>query len=129
MNEDYAYLFDTVFPKASGAQLYSHSVEAYNALFTFELAPTFPWFQGHYPDNPVLPGVIQLHSAIELGQMLFVKQKWPNKITKLKFKEMILPNAKIMLTLNFNPTRSLLKYCYEQPDQGNAQFAVGTIQF
>ena len=28
------------------------------------ISPELDWFRGHFPDNPVLPGVVQLHWAV-----------------------------------------------------------------
>lgn len=129
MTENYIDWFDAVFPEASGAKLFDHSIEAYNARFTFLLERTFPWFKGHYPGNPVLPGVVQLHGAIQLGQKIFVDGACPHKVTQVKFKEMILPNASVMLILKFKPEQSLLKFYYQKPNETDGQFTVGTVKF
>lgn len=69
----------------------------FDATFIFE--NNAEYFKGHFPDFPILPGVIQLHFAFH-----FLKTKFniiPTKysINKLKFTNLLLPNVEVDFTL------------------------------
>lgn len=58
-----------------------------------------PWFDGHFPEAPVLPGVAQLGLAHDLlcrtlGQRLPVTQ-----VSRVRFKQMIRPDQTLVLTV------------------------------
>ncbi|MBN4050557.1 hypothetical protein JYU13_00460 [Gammaproteobacteria bacterium AH-315-M22] len=57
------------------------------------------WFSGHFPENPILPGVVQTHWACELSKLLFAVTTPFEKITRLRFKTIVLPDAKLTLLL------------------------------
>ncbi len=71
------------------------------------------WFTGHFPGNPVLPGVVQLHwaqfFARQLSQLLHIKQ-----VKSLKFNKMVLPNADICLRLTPQRDKQRIKFQYTQ---------------
>lgn len=73
------------------------------------------WFRGHFPGNPVLPGVAQLHwaqfFARELCGLGSVTQ-----VKNLKFNKMILPNANIGLQLFAQPDKQRIKFVYTAGD-------------
>jgi len=35
-----------------------------------EVPPDSPWFDGHFPENPILPGIAQLEMAIDAIRLL-----------------------------------------------------------
>ena len=57
------------------------------------------WFQGHFPGEPVLPGVVQVHWAAEVASILFELEGPPQHIKRLKFSNVIVPPRVIELTL------------------------------
>ena len=76
------------------------------------LEPGLLWLQGHFPDNPVLPGIAQLHWAISLGQ-----RHWPGlhdvcKVENLKFRRPVQPPATLVLTLWRDAGQPRLRFEY-----------------
>jgi UDP-3-O-[3-hydroxymyristoyl] N-acetylglucosamine deacetylase/3-hydroxyacyl-[acyl-carrier-protein] dehydratase len=67
-----------------------------------------PFFQGHFPGNPVMPGVIQIESMAQVGGILAMnsvddyKQYTPYfiKIESVKFKQKVLPGDTLIFILN-----------------------------
>lgn len=57
------------------------------------------WFSGHFPENPILPGIVQTHWACELSRLLFAVTTPFEKITKLRFKTVVPPNTELILLL------------------------------
>ena len=57
------------------------------------------WFDGHFPGNPVLPGVAQLGMIFDVIQNAF---KEPIKVTdmrRVRFKQMILPEDRLKVVV------------------------------
>jgi len=55
------------------------------------------WFEGHFPENPVLPGVVQVHWAVSLAKRLFVEEEQFRQVENLKFKSVVLPGMTLVL--------------------------------
>lgn len=66
-----------------------------------------PFFQGHFPKNPVMPGVLQLEAMAQVGGILALKkfedpQNYDTyflKIDKVKFKQKVIPGDTLILKL------------------------------
>jgi UDP-3-O-[3-hydroxymyristoyl] N-acetylglucosamine deacetylase/3-hydroxyacyl-[acyl-carrier-protein] dehydratase len=63
-----------------------------------------PFFQGHFPDQPVMPGVLQLEAMAQAGGILIVKNcdiKEPAtyfmSIDKAKFRKMVGPGDQLRI--------------------------------
>jgi len=54
------------------------------------------FFAGHFPEQAVLPGVVQIHWAGELGKLLFNIEGFA-ALKNVKFNSMVLPNSQIIL--------------------------------
>ena len=73
--------------------------------------PELPCFTGHFPGQPLLPGVVQLHWAVSLAA-----STWPIRYaathfagTKaIKFKSPVLPGSALTITLQPNTSGVLL---------------------
>jgi 3-hydroxyacyl-[acyl-carrier-protein] dehydratase len=49
------------------------------------------WFDGHFPDDPILPGVAQLNIVVELLQRALEKPVYANQLSRVRFKHLIRP--------------------------------------
>jgi UDP-3-O-[3-hydroxymyristoyl] N-acetylglucosamine deacetylase/3-hydroxyacyl-[acyl-carrier-protein] dehydratase len=66
-----------------------------------------PFFQGHFPQNPVMPGVLQLEAMAQVGGILALNniedpQNFDTyflKIDKAKFKQKVIPGDTLILKL------------------------------
>jgi 3-hydroxyacyl-[acyl-carrier-protein] dehydratase len=50
-----------------------------------------PWFAGHFPDDPILPGIAQLHMVTETIAKVLQKELSLQAVTRVKFKKIIRP--------------------------------------
>lgn len=84
------------------------SAEKWSARLTF--LPDALYFQGHFPDFPILPGVVQVHFAA-LFRKRFLRQEGWIELQKLKFSNLIFPADTVDLTLEkISPTQTLFTY-------------------
>lgn len=71
-----------------------------------------PCFEGHFPGFPILPGVIQVHWAIELGRKHLGFRGEFMGLERLKFRERIRPGARLVLDLELGEGGSRLRFTY-----------------
>ena len=60
----------------------------------------FPAFEGHFPGEPVLPGVFQLAAVRSLASTIAGVELMPVSTGRLKFSGMVRPEEEIDLTVN-----------------------------
>lgn len=66
---------------------------------TLAISEDLDCFEGHFPGQPVLPGVVQLHWAAGFAREQFGLQASPNDIQRLKFKSVGIPPLEVELEL------------------------------
>ncbi|MDR3669386.1 MAG: hypothetical protein P4L36_00995 [Holophaga sp.] len=107
----------TVLERVSGPE------EAY----TLAMGPELAVFQGHFPGNPVLPGVVQVDWAIRFGIQAFGPLEGFRGVDQLKFQGMIRPGDVVELHLGFAADRGRLSFRYmagaERKSSGVVLFA------
>lgn len=57
--------------------------------------PTFSGFQGHFPENPILPAIIQLMTARESIIEQMARDLLITKVTRAKFQKIITPDIPV----------------------------------
>lgn len=82
-------------------------------LFILELDPEHLAFQGHFPDNPILPGVIQVDWAVRFGKEAFGPLGEFQGITKLKFTDLTRPGERVELFLTWDQESGKLGFRYQ----------------
>ena len=77
------------------------------------------FFQGHFPDNPIVPGVILVEALAQTAGVIVSaslteyneKSVLFMSINKAKFRKPILPNEKIIFEVNFiNSVKNVYKF-------------------
>jgi len=109
----------------------------------YVFGPAFPGFHGHFPQNPILPAIIQLMTAREsiieqTGRDLLI-----TKLTRAKFQKIITPDipvtvvwtlreqedvfiCKCILETEGNPASSFIMTLNAKSDFNNAQTIFST---
>ena len=59
----------------------------------------FPAFEGHFPEQPVLPAIVQLAAVRFLAAKHLGKQLLPTSVDRAKFKTMIGPEEQVTITI------------------------------
>jgi 3-hydroxymyristoyl/3-hydroxydecanoyl-(acyl carrier protein) dehydratase len=57
--------------------------------------PDSPWFSGHFPDNPILPGIAQLTMVFDVICQVKNERFQLEEIKRVRFKRIIRPNDSI----------------------------------
>ncbi|UVK82793.1 AMP-binding protein [Pseudomonas sichuanensis] len=79
-----------------------------------------PCFTGHFPQTPVLPGVVQLDWAIALAAPLLAANLRFAGMEVLKFQQLVRPGDALQLDLRFEPERGKLYFSYSCAGQACA---------
>lgn len=83
-----------------------------SAEFHLRVPAATPYFEGHYPEHPILPGVIQIGWAEQLARRFFTLPERFIALEALKFQDLILPNAELELRLVYKPERGKLEFSF-----------------
>ena len=86
-------------------------------IFEFRFAADDPVFAGHFPGNPILPGVFQLELARRAAESVLKYPLALREITKAKFRLPISPGETIRMELKLTEK--------EETIQARATFSVG----
>lgn len=70
-----------------------------------------PWFSGHFPDNPVLPGIAQLKYVFELLSSHWGEDMQLAGLKRVKFRKLIVPGDR--LDIQVTPTGTENQYIFE----------------
>src|SRR5450830_36424 len=68
------------------------------------------YFQGHFPETPILPGIVQVNWAWELGRQYFDLPPHFLGMQALKFQCVILPGASVMMELEHDREKNALAF-------------------
>jgi len=74
--------------------------------------PDLAYFSGHFPKAPVLPGVVQVEWALNLGRHLLNLAGKFAGMEVLKFQQLVRPGDEIQLHLRFDRERGKLYFAY-----------------
>jgi len=87
-------------------------VEPPCAEFEIKVPRELFYLQGHFPEQPVLPGVVQVHWAIQLAKLRLGLLSSFVGIEALKFHRIIKPEVPLKLTLEQSDETGKLKFSY-----------------
>jgi len=76
-----------------------------------------PWFSGHFPGDPILPGVAQLNMVTECIEQVLQQKLVLRNLARVKFKKLIRPGD----VLDIHATAGKQKYNYTFSIQHNNQ--------
>lgn len=71
------------------------------------------YFAGHFPDFPVVPGVVQLHWAVGFAKDIFKISANVSQARQIKFSNLIRPLDELSLALEHYPEKYAMMYSYK----------------
>jgi 3-hydroxymyristoyl/3-hydroxydecanoyl-(acyl carrier protein) dehydratase len=75
------------------------------------------YFAGHFPQAPVLPGVVQIAWALALAAQRLGTPPRCKLMEALKFQRLLRPGDRVTLTLRYDATRQKLHFAYRYGEQ------------
>ncbi|MBP2846242.1 hydroxymyristoyl-ACP dehydratase [Dickeya oryzae] len=83
------------------------------------------WFDGHFPQQPLLPGVAQLDWALHYGREILAPGWRFLSVENIKFQHPVLPGKTLRLTLNWLEEKQQLTFSYHIIAAGQAATETG----
>ena len=103
----------------------SRSTDSANLIVTI---PTqCPYFDGHFPEFALLPGVAQIEMSIQLGRTLFSMPETFAGLKNLKFMKPVRPNDTVFVQLKWDVVTSQLEFAWFNRDR--EPYARGKAEF
>ncbi len=85
---------------------------AHAAEIAFVLVPELCFFDGHFPQRPILPGIAQVHIAALLAQRLWQIELPSADLARVKFRHILQPNDAVRLLLVHDVTKQRLRFSF-----------------
>ena len=76
------------------------------SVFTVALNPDHPVYKGHFPGNPVVPGICQVQIIKELVSLILQKEVFLFRSDNIKFLSMMVPSQITSLTIHIDIRKS-----------------------
>ena len=115
-------LDSAIFPRLLGCHL-----EESKVTLEFRIQAELVYFQGHFPGQPILPGVAQLAWAERYGKILFAIEQPFLTMETIKFKKIIQPKALITMTLAWDAVSGKLyfEFCSSTASHSSGRMVYG----
>jgi 3-hydroxymyristoyl/3-hydroxydecanoyl-(acyl carrier protein) dehydratase len=103
-------------PRPMEAELLSEQVAGGNALLVLRIPLDLQHFDVHFPDLPILPGVVQVAWALTHGAARFGTPTTCRRVEMLKFQRPLRPGELVQLSLRYDATLRRLQFGYASHD-------------
>lgn len=80
----------------------SEMIDDFNFNIQIELNSKHEIFDGHFPNNPIMPGVCMIQIIKELTELFTSQKLFLSKVSNVKFMAIINPFTHSVLDLNLN---------------------------
>lgn len=96
-----------------------------SADISLALSPDLIWFEGHFPGQPVLPGIAQVHLAAQWAAQLWDWEPHGANLSQLKFRQILRPGDVVHLKLTRDLVKQRLVFAYEIGETVASQGIIG----
>ncbi len=89
--------------------------QMYNGRLTLRchIPPELEYFHGHMEDQPILPGIAQVHWAEAFARRWLPVTGRFHHLEVIKFQKVILPHYEVEISLDFDAISGKLNFCFE----------------
>lgn len=84
-----------------------------SAVLTLLVPEALLYFDGHFDQASLLPGVVQIDWAVHFGRKLLDFTGEFARLEVIKFKDVISPNQQVELTLQLKESKNKLLFSYQ----------------
>ncbi len=104
-----------LFPNVLDIKTDTHSV-----ALKLEISAELAHFDGHFPEQPILPGVTQIfwaeHFCREYLGTIIPMEKFFSHLEAVKFQQLIRPEERVELLLEYKPEKQKLYFQYRSTE-------------
>jgi acyl-CoA synthetase (AMP-forming)/AMP-acid ligase II len=118
-------LFELASPRSLGRGTVLRA-ELNAAEIGIELTPDMIWFEGHFPGQPVLAGIAQVHVATLWAERLWGWRPGGGSLSQVKFRRILRSGDVVLLRLQRATRR--LKYSYQLGDVIASEGTIGDAE-
>lgn len=83
------------------------------------VAPDLASFTGHFPEFPILPGVIQLDWAVHYAREFLLIEEPVLRVERLKYTCPIVPNTQVQLNLCYDSRKGAVDFRFYRSIDGD----------
>ena len=102
-------------------EILADSIEATTRTIDFRVDAGLRWFRGHFPDIPVLPGVVQIDWAAHFGAPLVENAGTFSQLQRVKFGNVLQPGTKARLSLKYDAEKHSLSFVFSNSEHTFSQ--------
>jgi 3-hydroxymyristoyl/3-hydroxydecanoyl-(acyl carrier protein) dehydratase len=84
------------------------------------------FFPGHFPDTPIVPGVVQIQWAMHFARVCLGLDLPFGHMEVIKFKELMQPGERLSLRIRYQPGALKLQFSFRD---GEREFSSGRLYF
>jgi 3-hydroxymyristoyl/3-hydroxydecanoyl-(acyl carrier protein) dehydratase len=95
-------------------------ITTHEVVLTLFIPKELAHFEGHFPDLPILPGVVQIDWAIALAREHCGTEGEFAALEGIKFQAVVRPEATLRLALRWDAVTSKLSFDYSQAGKTSA---------
>lgn len=94
-----------------------HSAES--ARLLLHINGALPWFRGHFPGQPILPGVAQLDWVMHYATTLLAPGWQFAAVENIKFQQPVQPGQSLWLQLSWLAEKGQIAFSYQRQEDGS----------
>lgn len=91
----------------------SEQQQAEEVSLSCELTSDLIFFEGHFEQQAILPGITQIHWAAKYGQKYFAISTDFIRLEAVKFQQLLMPGQAFVLQLRFDKAKAKLHFSYK----------------
>ena len=105
------------------------SITSNQIRLVLNVAASNPYFDGHFPEIAIFPGVAQLHNAIWFANRYLGTPLSVREVKNLKFQSLLIPNSKVVLDAKLNTSTQSLTFTFTDEANSEKRYSSGCICF